>query len=530
MIREISAEHRQHILDSTSKNLADIIETVWDACVIGSGPGGAVTAATLAEAGWQVLLVERGPFRPPEQLNFRVLDMASRLGHAELTSGARSALLQGNGLGGSSLVFGAVAMRTPSFVFDEWCQASGVSHFNDESLSPHYAHVGNVMSVTRQSPEKETRSNAIVREMAGALGCAEGLELVQRYTRGCGGMGLCNLGCGLNLKGTMANSFLPMGLDTGRLTVLTECEALALEGSSSSAPFHATALTAAVREFATGRIVARPRIRARVFVLAAGAFFSSALLARTPGFAPSRAGRKIWLQPHAQIFALFDDKVTSRGVMDGDRYLPYNGVPAIYNFTGMLRDHRYFWLASTLFPASLATWTSHLPADEHVALMRRFHYVSSITVTIRDDPARSRVDVRDRPQLDFHESRRDVETVRRCFRDAARAFLAVGARRVLLPMLDPPRIERESDLRSLDRLDLSYDRLLLYSDHTSGGLSCGADEGRGATNADGRLFGADNIYVADSSVFPSACGVNPSWTIMALSHRMASRLSARRAG
>ena len=61
MIREISAEHRQHILDSTSKNLADIIETVWDACVIGSGPGGAVTAATLAEAGWQVLLVEPGP-------------------------------------------------------------------------------------------------------------------------------------------------------------------------------------------------------------------------------------------------------------------------------------------------------------------------------------------------------------------------------------------------------------------------------------------------------------------------------------
>jgi choline dehydrogenase-like flavoprotein len=91
-------------------------------------------------------------------------------------------------------------------------------------------------------------------------------------------------------------------------------------------------------------------------------------------------------------------------------------------------------------------------------------------------------------------------------------------------MLDPPRIEREADLVALDRLDLSYDRLLLYSDHTSGGLSCGADADRGATSPGGRLFGTDNVYVADSSVFPSACGVNPSWTIMALSHRMASRL------
>ena len=532
MIREVTAEHRRHIHGAGSDQLARVERQTWDACVIGSGPGGSVTAATLAAAGWNVLLVERGPFRSPDQFNFRVLDMAGRLSHAELTSGARSALLQGNGLGGSSLVFGAVAMKTPPFVFDEWRAASGASHFDERVLAPHYRHVGDVLSVTLQSRSKETRSNAIVREMAAALGCPEGLELVHRYTRGCAGMGLCNLGCGLNLKGTMANSFLPLGLDTGRLTVLTECEALAFEGrsSTSSTEFCADALVAAVRGFDSGRVLRRLRIRAGTFVLAAGAFFSSALLMRTPGLRRGRAGRKIWLQPHAQIFALFDDKVTSRGVTDGDRYLPYNGVPAIYNFTGMLREHRYFWLASTLFPSSLATWTSHLPPDEHLALMRRFHYVSSITITIRDDPARSAVVMRERPELEFRESTQDVESVRRCFRDAARAFLAIGARQVLLPMLDPPRIERESDLGPLDRLNMSYDRLLLYSDHTSGGLSCGSDATRGATGCDGRLFGSSNIYVADSSVFPSACGVNPSWTIMALSHRMADGLARASAG
>jgi len=526
MIREITTEHRQHIYSARSDGFDHIERQTWDACVIGSGPGGSVAAATLVEAGWNVLLVERGPFRSPDQFNFRVLDMAGRLSHAELTSGARSALLQGNGLGGSSLVFGAVAMKTPRFVLDEWQAASGASHFDEHVLAQHYEHVGDVLSVTLQSRLRETRSNAIVREMATALGCPEGLELVHRYTRGCAGMGLCNLGCGLNLKGTMTNSFLPLGLDTGRLTVLTDCEALALDGNSpaGSEEFRAAALMASVRDFESGRSIRRLRIRARAFVLAAGAFFSSALLARTAGLSRGRTGRKIWLQPHAQIFALFDDKVTSRGTMDDDRYLPYNGVPAIYNFTGMLREHRYFWLASTLFPASLATWTSHLPPDEHLELMRRFHYVSSITITIRDDPERSTVVMRERPQLEFRESTLDVESVRRCFRDAARAFLAIGARRVLLPMLDPPRIERESDLRALDRLDMSYDRLLLYSDHTSGGLSCASDPGRGATDCDGRLFGSSNIYVADSSVFPSACGVNPSWTIMALSHRMAACL------
>ena len=525
MIRQITAEHRAHIHSSASARFDRVTEPVWDACVVGSGPGGSVAATTLAQAGWRVVLVERGPFRPPEEMNFRVLDMASRLGHAELTTGARSALLQGNGVGGSSLVFGAVAMQPPSFVFDEWRQTSANAHFQTELLAPHYAHVGTVMSVTAQPRANETRSNAIVREMAAALGCPEGLEVVHRYTRGCAGMGLCNFGCGFDLKGTMANSFLPLGLDTDRLEILTDCEAQALEGGGWRDGFCASTLSTVIKDFSTGRVVAKPRIRARVFVLAAGAFFSSALLMRTRLAARPRAGTKVWLQPHAQIFAVFDEKVTSRGRIEEGRYLAYNGVPAIYNFIGFLKERRYFWLASTLFPASLATWTSHLLPAEHLALLRRFHYVSSVTITIRDDPERSVVVVRDRPQLDFRESQQDIHSVRRCFIDAARGFLAVGARRVLLPMLDPPRIERESDIRALERIPLSYDRLLLYSDHTSGGLSCGADVDRGATDADGRLFGTRNVYVADSSVFPSACGVNPSWTIMALSHRMAAGLA-----
>jgi choline dehydrogenase-like flavoprotein len=39
------------------------------------------------------------------------------------------------------------------------------------------------------------------------------------------------------------------------------------------------------------------------------------------------------------------------------------------------------------------------------------------------------------------------------------------------------------------------------------------------------LFGSENVYVADSSLFPTASGINPSWTIMALSHRVSSQLA-----
>ena len=154
MIRDITKELRRHILSSRdvepSPEANKIFADVYDVCVVGSGPGGSVAAATLAEAGLKVLLVERGPFIPPEQFSFRLLDMSNRLGHIETTSGYRTVLYQGNALGGGSLTYGAVAMKPHGFVFDEWKEMSGVSSIDSESLTTHYRIIAETMSVTLQ--------------------------------------------------------------------------------------------------------------------------------------------------------------------------------------------------------------------------------------------------------------------------------------------------------------------------------------------------------------------------------------------
>lgn len=531
MIRKITEELRRHIHGAggvAAGRAGQVFDTVYDACVVGSGPGGAVAAATLAEAGFKVLLVERGPYAPASAFNFRVLDMSGRNGHVETTSGYRTLLYQGNVLGGGSIIFGAVGMKPDDFVFDEWGAASGVDSINAATLEPHYAHAARVMSLTSQAEVPENRSNRVVREMAAALGRPEGLVTLSRYTEGCLGVGLCNLGCGFDLKGHMANSFIPAALATGNLTVLTEAEAVSIPGRAGAGGFRAAGVEVLVREHATGRVVRRATLRARRVLVAAGAFFSSGLLLRSrelPG--RERVGRKVYLQPHAQVFAMFDEPVTGPGTLKGDKYVPRNGVPAIYNFTGYLREHGFWWLASILFPANLASFVSHLPPDEHFRIMRRFHHTMSITVTLKDDPEKSRVVLRDgRPQLDFRESARDVENLRRCFATAARGFLAVGARRVFLPLLRPPKIESAADLRKIEALDFGYGDLILYSDHTSGGNQFGADPGRGVTDARGLVYGTDNLYVADSSLFPTAPGVNPSWTIMALARHVAAGVAA----
>jgi choline dehydrogenase-like flavoprotein len=525
MIRRITPSHARHIYSASTAPWRELESGSWDACVIGSGPGGSVVAASLAQAGKRVLLVERGAFRPVDDLNFSVLDMAMRLGQVDLTAGGRTTLHSGRVLGGGSVIFGAVAMQPPSYVFDEWGETSGIAGLTSDLLAPHYAYVGDVLSVTRQSVRQENRANAIVRQMAAALGHDDGLELAQRYTAGCRGTGLCTLGCGFDLKGTMVNSFLPLGLETGNLTIVTECEAVSLEAERSRGGGRAVALQAVLRA-AGGAVPVRLRIRAKCFVSATGSLPTSALLMRSRLRHARCPGGRVSLQPHGIVHAIFDEPVTYRGCRDDGRYLPMNGVPAIYNFTGLLRQRGYYWFASSVHPSSLAAYTAHLPAEEHRLVMKRFHYTSSVTVTLRDNPEQSSIVLRgDTPLLDFRESVRDCDAMRRCFLDAARALLAVGARHVFLPMLQPPCITSDRDLPAIAAASMSYDRLLLYSDHTSGGNALGTDSRSGVTDLSGRVHGTTNVYVADASLFPSACGVAPSWTIMAFARMIAANLA-----
>jgi len=62
--------------------------------------------------------------------------------------------------------------------------------------------------------------------------------------------------------------------------------------------------------------------------------------------------------------------------------------------------------------------------------------------------------------------------------------------------------------------------------HTIGTCRMGHDEQSAVVNADGRSFEVLNLSICDNSVFPSALGVNPALTIMALSMRTADRFLA----
>jgi choline dehydrogenase-like flavoprotein len=159
---------------------------------------------------------------------------------------------------------------------------------------------------------------------------------------------------------------------------------------------------------------------------------------------------------------------------------------------------------------------------------------------VRDqDGGRVTVSRSGRPRVEYRISRRDAATARRGLLAMARMARAGGADRLValgtpaawhdvLPHTDRAS-ERDWDAY-LDRLasfDFAPNRGSLFSAHQMGTARAGSDQRRSACDPYGRVRAdakgalVHGLYVADGSLAPTAIGVNPMVTIMALAARVA---------
>jgi choline dehydrogenase-like flavoprotein len=108
------------------------------------------------------------------------------------------------------------------------------------------------------------------------------------------------------------------------------------------------------------------------------------------------------------------------------------------------------------------------------------------------------------PKVTYQTSERDKATLRALWDTLAQSGLG----------------RLEGDVEEM-LADITFD-----SSHHMGATRMGNDPATSVVDADCRVHGTENLYVAGSSVFPSAGCANPTMVITALSIRLAERLSA----
>ena len=162
----------------------------------------------------------------------------------------------------------------------------------------------------------------------------------------------------------------------------------------------------------------------------------------------------------------------------------------------------------------------------HKELMSQFPRLGSFGALI-SDVSEGRVRVRGRgwPLVTYKMIPEDVQKLTRAISLTAQIFFAAGARAVF-PGIHPHPVLRSADAaRALLETRFKASEFEMMAFHPQGTCRMGIDPSRAVTDSYGAHHGVRNLIVADASLFPSSCKVNPQITIMALATRAAARLA-----
>ncbi|MDB4989624.1 MAG: hypothetical protein JWN04_4802, partial [Myxococcaceae bacterium] len=215
----------------------------YDAVVIGSGFGGAVTACRLAQAGQSVLILERGRRYPRHSFprNYRDLKAGWLWEHEQGLFDVRPfnevTLVQGAGYGGGSLIYANVHLRPPADLFEHGWPAS----YTRQALDPYYdlaAYMLDIQPITRRTtlPKKTVLMKQVAERLErSAQFCYPNLAInlgPENETKenkfgvsqtSCSYCGECDVGCNIHAKNTLDLNYLAVAEQKGA-KARTRCE------------------------------------------------------------------------------------------------------------------------------------------------------------------------------------------------------------------------------------------------------------------------------------------------------------------
>jgi cholesterol oxidase len=517
----------------------------YDAIVIGSGFGGAVVACRLAEAGYSVLVLERGrrwdkttfPRKPGDAWLWDPDHPELRHGWIDFRAFPGMAVVQGAGVGGGSLIYANVSVSTRPDTFE----TGWPPEITFSALEPHYRAVKEMLAA-RPVPESQwperTRLLKLAAERDGAAERFERLDLAVSFgddwnpampdpyspehskpfvnahgkLQGtCVHLGNCDVGCDVAARNSLDLNYL----------------ARAESRQAEVQPLH---IARVIEPFADGYRVRFERIEgdmlvpgevnARMVILAAGSLGSTELLLRCRDAYGTLSGLSAFL---GRNWSSNGDFLTP-SIHPFREVQPTRGptITAAVNYLDGQRGGQRFFIEDGGFPDLVRNYLTQIDGgDASHPLAREF--VNTVRLLL------SRADALKRVMPWFAQGR-----------DAANGTLSLRAGRLFLDWdvqqseaLIDAIIETHKDFaRSTAGWPLVPSTWTvaryLVTPHPLGGCNMGTTPDHGVVNHAGEVFGYRNLYVADGAIVPEALGLNPSKTIAALAERIAAIIQEER--
>lgn len=463
-----------------------------DALIVGSGPGGAVTARALAEAGLETLVIEEGDWVEPGAVEpYSVAQMQRQYRNSGLTValGRPSiAYTEGCGAGGGSEVNSGLYHRPSADLLQQWSARYGIQGLDCETLAPHHEHVERELSVAPWPTDELPAPSEVLRRGAEALGWS-GFD-VPRWARYRSQDGHISAE-----KQTMSRTYLPAAMTAGA-QVWTGARVRRLLIASG----RVTGVDVVRR---AGRLQHHERVVADQVFVCAGATQTPALLQRSG--VRRNIGANLSVHPTVKVVAEFDEEVNEPG--DLPTYQVKEFGPWL-SFGG-----------SASRPALIALALSENWTDFHSAVdswRRQTVYYAAI-----QSEGRGRVTALpgfDDPLVTYRLTSGDRARLRAGLARLIHLMLGAGARSVYPSYAGAPVVtDRTGAAEAVRRFAPGAASLMTV--HLTGTVPMGEDTSNSGADSFGRVHGFDNLRVNDASLLPWAPGINPQGTLMAIAHR-----------
>jgi choline dehydrogenase-like flavoprotein len=480
----------------------------FEVVVVGSGAGGGIVAAELAEAGRQVLLLECGPHRSAAD-HMRWEARATHelwwpIAFAEPPSPEEPpmALFRGRCVGGTTTINTKVALRPGEEDYKKWHAAAAMTNddgdpFSEPDLLPFLERVERRLGVR----ERGDWQQCITTVTPGFEALDAELEPVMSYTdANCMRCGACLQGCPTNAGKSSLNAYIQPAVVHDGLTLRADCDVrrVVIEQRADGPE-----VTGVQYVDVDGEM---HEVAAEVVVVAAGALGTPSLLLHSglreaAGGSPSskQVGQHLGFHVARLVEGRFDELQ--------DAHMVYPISAHCMKFQRDADGGFVVEAATVQDPIGFATAL----CDEHgvplwgeplTQALRAYRYMTGL-LTLVNDENNGTVwvddDGRDRYSFAFNE--RERERIDRSLQFAQEVLRRSGARQLF--------------------------HTGLLSTHLQGSCRMGADPERSVVDSHGESHDVRRLFVGGSSVVPRTLSVNPSLTIMALASRLAEHIDQR---
>lgn len=485
-----------------------------DVVIIGSGAGAGVAAHTLAESGFLVLVIEKGKYFKREQFVMNEYDGLSKLYQGEgiiSSTNTQVSILAGSTFGGGTTVNWSASLKTPLVVRKEWANL-GMTWAEGKEFDLALDYVMTKMGVSTDHI-KHSFTNQTILDGSNKLNYH-----VSEVGQNTGGhehpCGMCYLGCKFGIKQGSAECWFK----TPGIEFMTDVRVVKLLKNGR-------VIEGVICESGTKRFTISG---AKKYIVSGGSLNSPVLLSHS-GFKNKHIGKNLKLHPSMALHGLFGGSLhpESESILTTvcDEVADLDGQGHGARIESILHSPM---LMLVFFP-----WRGS------AALRRRllqYNQLSAILLITRDKGSGLVSATKDRPDalnISYSVDGYDKNALLEALLVAADILYIQGAQEIIPPATGFPEFHLERQNRNLKDVEYQmwrervkglrfkdYDSLV-GSAHQMGSCKIGTSEQNGVCDSSGKVFEADNLYLADGSVMPSASGVNPMISIMGISRVIA---------